>query len=144
MTKIYKSKIDLWVYAIIPFIFICCMLGPILTDTDYWFGCILGVIFSIFVCSMFISTKYAVRGNDFGVKYLCKWNWFPIDKVESIKLTRGISASTALSTDRIAIKFSDRKILKSAAPLEISPKNRQEFISELLKINPGIKYSDNK
>ena len=93
---------------------------------------------------MFIYTKYAVRDNEFGVKYLYKWNWFPIDKVESIKLTRGISASAALSTDRIAIKFSDRKILKSAAPLEISPKNRQEFISELLKINPGIKYPENK
>ncbi|MCH5240014.1 MAG: PH domain-containing protein [Muribaculaceae bacterium] len=38
-----------------------------------------------------------------------KWEWFPIDKIESIKPIKSILASSALSYDRIAINFSDRK-----------------------------------
>ena len=139
--KVFKSKVDWWVYAIIPFIILCCMAGPILTDSDYWFGIVLSIPFCILVYYVIVSTKYAVRGNEFGVKSLIGWQWFPIDKIESIKRTNSILASAALSTNRIAIKFSDRRILKSSAPLEISPKDEREFIADLLRINPDINVS---
>lgn len=138
-TEIFNSKIDWWVYAVILFCIFCCMLGPILTGADYWVGIIMSVLFCIFFGSLIIDTKYAVRGNEFGVRYFYRWNWFPIDKIESITLTTSILASAALSIHRIAVKFSDRKILKSYAPLEISPKDKEKFIAELLKINPNIK-----
>lgn len=138
-SKIYHSKIDWWVYALIPFVILCCMIGPILTQSDYWIGVALSIPCCIFFYSLIITTKYAVRGDELGVQYLYKWNWFPIDKIESITETNSINSSAALSTHRIAIKFSDRKILKSSAPLEISPKDRENFISELKKINPDIK-----
>lgn len=138
-TKIYKSRVDWWVYALIPFIFLCCMLGPILTGSDYWLGIVLAVPFCLFVCYAFMSTKYAIRGKEFGVKILIGWQWFPIDKIESITYVDSILASAALSTHRIAIKFSDRKILKSSSPLEISPKDDKAFIDELLSINPDIR-----
>ncbi|MDE7421112.1 MAG: PH domain-containing protein [Muribaculaceae bacterium] len=139
--KVFKSKVDWWVYAIIPFIILCCMAGPILTDSDYWFGIVLSIPFCILVYYVIVSTKYAVRGNEFGVKSLIGWQWFPIDKIESIKRTNSILASAALSTNRIAIKFSDRRILKSSAPLEISPKDERKFIADLLRINPDINVS---
>ena len=139
--RIYRSKIGWWVYALIPFVFLCSMLGPILTDSDYWLGFVLAIPFCIFLYYVIISTKYAVRGNEFGVKGLIGWQWFPIDKIESIKRTNSILASAALSTHRIAIKFSDRRILKSSSPLEISPKFEKEFIADLLSINPDIKVS---
>ena len=115
------------------------MLGPILTDSDYWLGIVLAIPFCLFVCYAFVSTKYAVRGNEFGVKVLLGWQWFPIEKIESIAHVNSILASAALSTHRIAIKFSDRKILKSSSPLEISPKDDKGFIAALLKVNPNIR-----
>ena len=138
-TKIYKSRVDWWVYTIIPFIFLCCMLGPILTDSDYWLGIVLAIPFCLFVCYAFVSTKYAVRGNEFGVKDLLEWQWFPIEKIESITHVNSILASAALSTHRIAIKFSERKVLKSSSPLEISPKDDKGFIADLLRVNPNIR-----
>ena len=137
--KVYKSRIDWWVYALVPFIFLCCMLGPILTDSDYWLGFALSVPFCILVCYLVISTEYAIRGDEFGVKGLSGWQWFPIDRIESISHVNSILASAALSTHRIAIKFSDRKILKSSSPLEISPKDDKGFIAALLRVNPDIK-----
>lgn len=138
-TKIYKSKVDWWVYTIIPFTFLCCMIGPILTDSDYWLGLVLAVPFCLFICYAFISMKYAIRGNEFGVKSLLGWQWFPIDRIESITHVNSILASAALSTNRIAIKFHDRRILKSSSPLEISPKDDKAFIAALLSINPDIR-----
>ncbi len=138
---IYKSKVDWWVYSLIPFTILCFMTGPILTDSDYWFGIALSVPFCVLIYYAIFSTKYAVRGKYFGVKIMFSWQWFPIEKIESITRTNSILASAALSTHRIAIKFSDRKILKSSAPLEISPKDEKEFIADLLKINPNIKVS---
>lgn len=140
-TKIYKSKIDWWVYSLIPFVFLFCMVGPILTDSDYWFGIFMAIPFSVFIYILITLTKYAIRGNEFGVKDLMGWHWFPIDKIESVAHINSILASAALSTHRIAIKFSDRKILKSYAPIEISPKDDKEFIAELLRINPNIKVT---
>ena len=74
--KVFKSKVDWWVYAIIPFIILCCMAGPILTDSDYWFGIVLSIPFCILVYYVIVSTKYAVRGNEFGVKSIIGWQWF--------------------------------------------------------------------
>ncbi|MDE5813948.1 MAG: PH domain-containing protein [Muribaculaceae bacterium] len=140
-TKIYRSRVGWWVYAIIPFTILCCMAGPILTGSDYWLGVALSVPFSVFILYAICSTKYAVRGNEFGVKGLSGWEWFPIEKIESIKHVNSILASSALSTHRIAIKFSDRKVLKSSSPIEISPKDEKEFIADLLRVNPDIKVS---
>lgn len=140
-TKYYNSKIGWWVYAIIPIYFLCSMTGPILSHSDYLIAVILTIPFCAFLFTLIFTTKYAIRGNELGVRSFYRWSWFPIDNIESIRQTKSILTSAALSTDRIAIKFKDRKILKSAAPLEISPKHRAEFISELLSVNPTIKVN---
>lgn len=140
-TKIFRSKVDWWVYAIVPFAILCCMIGPILTKSDYWIGILLSILFSILIICVFASTKYAVRGNEFGVKCGFGWKWFPIDKIERVAPIKSILAAPALSTHRIAIRFADRKILKSSAPLEISPKDQEKFITELRSINPDIRLS---
>lgn len=143
-TKYYKSKIAWWIYAVIPFIFCCFLIGPILTKSDYLLELILAFVFSAFVLSLIFDTKYAIRNEKFGVKYLYHWTWFPIDKIESIKPVKSIIAAAALSSDRIAVKFSDPKVLKSFAPLEIAPKEVDKFISQLIKINPDIRLIDFK
>ena len=143
-TKFYNSKIDWYVFLIIPFIIFCFMIGPILTKSDYWLGLILSLIFCPIYSFLIFTTKYAIRGNEFGVKLLLRWHWFPIDKIKSITPTKSILSAPALSIHRIAIKFTDKKILKSSIPLEISPNDKAVFISEILKINPDIKISNNE
>lgn len=134
--RIFKSKVERWVYAAIPVDIFCCMIGPIITGSGYWLGALFAVPFCVFFFSVIFLTKYAVRGNEFGVKSFFSWQWFPIDKVESIT-----SASSAISRHQIAIKFSDHEIMNSDAPLEISPKDGERFIEELRKINPDIKLN---
>ena len=114
------------------------MLGPLLTRTDYWVGAVISVVFISTQIAMFMSVKYSVKDNELGVRWLWKWHWYPIDKISSVKKTTGILATAGLSARRVSIKFSERKILKSSAPLEISPKDRDSFISDLLAINPDI------
>ena len=86
-----------------------------------------------------ISVKYAIRGAKLGVRNLVyKWEWLPIEKIESIKPVKSVLAGAALSFNRLSIKFSERKILKSSMPLEIAPKDQNEFIKALKSINPLI------
>ena len=65
----------------------------------------------------------------------------PIDKIKSVKKTTGILATAAMSTKRVSISFTDRSVLKSFAPLEISPKDRDAFIAHINSINPDIEIS---
>ncbi|MDE6574488.1 MAG: PH domain-containing protein [Muribaculaceae bacterium] len=62
----------------------------------------------------------------------------PISKIKSMKKTCGILATAAMSTKRVSITFTDRSVMKSYAPLEISPKNRNGFMAQLKSINPNI------
>lgn len=142
VTKYYRSKIDWWFWILLLIIAsLFCLIGSIferkwIPDTlelclVLFIGILLGYLFS--------TVKYAIRGSEIGIRGLpYKWEWFPIDKIESIKPIKSILASSALSFDRIAINFSDRKVLKSSMPLEISPKDKEEFLNTLKFINPYI------
>lgn len=55
-----------------------------------------------------------------------------------MKKTCGILATAAMSTKRVSITFTDRSVMKSYAPLEISPKDRNGFMAQLKSINPNI------
>ena len=141
-TKYYRSKIDWWFWILLLIIAsLFCLIGSILEGK--WIPGTLELCLVLFIVTLlgylFSTVKYAIRGNEIGIRGLTyKWEWFPIDKIESIKLIKSILASSALSFDRIAINFSDRKVLKSSMPLEISPKDREEFLNTLKSINPSI------
>ncbi len=62
----------------------------------------------------------------------------PIDKIKSVKKTTGILSTAAMSTKRVSISFTDRSVLKSFAPVEISPKDRDGFMAQLKLVNPNI------
>ena len=101
----FKSKIDWWFYATIPFIIIVCMLGPIISKSGYLLGIISALIFVAFIVSLILDTRYVVKDNKLDIKYLCHWQWFPIGKIESIRSTNSRSVAAVLSTKRIAINF---------------------------------------
>lgn len=102
---------------------------------------VLSSVFISFMLFVFLGIYYRIDGDKLIVYYFFMPSVFPIDKISEIKPTSSILAAAATSlTHRIAIKFSDRRVLKSTAPLIISPARQKEFIEELVSINPNIKY----
>lgn len=138
-SRFYNSKIDWWIPAIVVFTVVMCFLGPLIDGEGLTVSIIMGTFLTILEIVMFASVKYQVKDGRLGVRNIFyRWEWFPIDKISEVKKSGGIIAGAALSTKRISIKFSDRKILKSSLPLEISPKDRDGFMALLKKINPNI------
>ncbi|WP_295731395.1 PH domain-containing protein [uncultured Muribaculum sp.] len=137
-TTYFRSKVDWWVWATVVFTVAVCVI-PLIGDDDCLLGICLGTIFGVMEIALFASIKYAIRGDELGVRMLWRWHWFPIDKISDMRKVTSILSSAALSVRRVAIRFSDRRILKSSAPIEISPKNRDAFMERLLEINPDIK-----
>ena len=65
---------------------------------------------------------------------------YPIENIKEVRKVKSILAAPAMSFTRVQIKFA-RGTTKTAVPLEISPKDRDKFIEDLLKINPDIKVT---
>lgn len=101
---------------------------------------VLSSIFISFMLFVFVGIYYRIDGDKLIVYTFFMPSVFPIDKISEIKPTSSILAAATSLTHRIAIKFSDRSVLKSTAPLIISPARQKEFIEKLVSINPNIKY----
>ena len=141
--KYFKPKIDGWFWILIFVLtFTLLMICSITEDGLSWPGrVVICVFFFIFLLLIWIITtfKYAIRGNELGIRNLVyKWEWLPIEKIESIKPVKSVFAGPALSFNSLSIKFTDRRVLKSTMPLEIAPKDQNEFIRALKSINPLI------
>ena len=140
----YKPKIEGWFWILIFVLtFVLLMVCSISEDGLSWPGIIVIFVF-LFIVLLLIwiitTVKYAIRGNELGVRNLAyKWEWLPIDKIESVKPVKSALAGAALSFNRLSIKFTDRKVLRSTMPLEIAPKDQDEFINDLKSVNPKIK-----
>lgn len=139
MTTVYKTRIDWWIPCVVILTVAVAFLGPIIDGEIIFAGIIVAALLGIFEIVMFASVKYQICDEKLGVRnFFYKWEWFPIKKISEIKKTSGIISAPALSTTRVSIKFSDKTILKSTMPLEISPKDRDDFIARLKAINPDI------
>lgn len=94
-----------------------------------------------FVLVTFCSIYYKIYGNKLVVYSFFIPTAYPIDKIKEIKPAKSILSSPATSlTHRLAITFTDRKILKGSIPLIISPVHQDVFIRQLLSINPDINH----
>ncbi|WP_333876952.1 PH domain-containing protein [Flavobacterium sp.] len=123
---VYKSKIDWWLIIVIGGLFCYPIVEGIRTKEYLMSLTFFGLLSLIFL--MFKSIKYKIDGQ-----LLIIW-WVKIDimKIKKIYSTNNPLSSPALSLDRIAVTYN------TFDEILISPKNRAEFIAELLKINPNI------
>lgn len=134
----FNSQWDIYTWLILLFVVLVC-LWPILLDV-WLIPVILSVVFAAFIIVAFLGTYYVVDRDKLIIYSLFIPSVFPIDKISEIKPTKSLLAAPATSlTHRIAIKFSDKKILKSSMPLIISPVRQKEFVDVLLAVNPNIK-----
>ncbi|WP_396209015.1 PH domain-containing protein [Flavobacterium sp.] len=128
--KIYKSKVDWWLIILIGCVFGYPIIDGILTN-EYF----LSAIFAFVLVLFFLLSKtirYRIEGEN-----LMIWNTkIEIKSIRKIYRTNNPLSSPALSLDRLAIVYN------KFDEILISPKERNEFIDELLKINPSIEIQD--
>ena len=128
--KIYKSKVDWWLIAVILIAFGYPIVDGILSK-EY----VLSAVFiALLVLFYFLakSIQYKIDGEN-----LIIWRTkIPIQSIHKVYRTRMPLSSPALSLDRIAIVYNKYD------EIFISPKEREEFIKELLKVNPTIEVKD--
>lgn len=137
----FNSLWDKSTWGLLALTMFFCIL-PIFFDDDGILPLILcGVIF-VFVIAILCSVYYRIDGNQLIVYELFIPKAYPIMNITEIAPTKSILSAPATSLiHRMAIKFDDRKILKSVMPLVISPVRQDEFLSLLKKINPDIKIN---
>lgn len=134
----YKSQWDATTWTVIAIVMTCCII-PCFTAERLLTPLIICVAVFTFLIVAFNSIYYKIDGNQLIVYSFFIPRRYPIDKIEKIAPSNSIISAPATSLSRrLAITFTDRKILKSYMPLLISPVNQDEFIKQLLDINPNI------
>lgn len=128
----YRSKIDIWLAAVIIAVLLF-VAAPLLLIGFSWMGFAALVLPLAFVVDTYVNTYYMVCGEVLIVRcgFLMK-SRYNIREISRISATRTLISSPALSLDRLCIKIgrNDEVI--------ISPADRKGFIDALLHINPDI------
>jgi hypothetical protein len=135
----YNSMWDGSTWCMLGLVAVCCLV-PCCIDHSLWLV-ILCFAMLAFVLLTFIGIYYRIDGDKLVVYSFFVPISYPIDKIKEIKPTKSVLSSPATSlSHRLAVTFTDRKILKSTTPLIISPVRQEEFIRQSLSINPEIKH----
>ena len=124
--KIYRSKVDWWLVVLILTVFGFPIVQGIQTK-EYMLSVVFIMLLSLFYI-LAITLKYKIEGE-----YLSIWRTkIDIKTIRKVYATRNPLSSPALSINRIAIVYN------KFDEVLISPKDRADFIEELLKVNPTI------
>lgn len=135
----YNSMWDGSTWFMLGIVVACCLV-PCFLDHSLWLVTLCLAMLA-FVLLTFIGIYYRIDRDKLVVYSFFVPTAYPIDKIKEIKPTKSVLSSPATSlSHRLAITFTDRKILKSTTPLIISPVHQEEFIRQLLSINPQIKH----
>ncbi|WP_445452838.1 PH domain-containing protein [Flavobacterium sp. 25HG05S-40] len=128
--KTYKSKIDWWLGLLLLYPIFLGISSIIEGD---WMGYLVIVSCLLFIFFISKSTRYIITKDELIVKCMFIVNErIEISKIKKIEKTNSVLSSPALSLDRIAIKFN------KFDEVYISPKEKQAFVDDLVKINPAI------
>lgn len=134
----YKSRWDASTWALLGAVAASCAWTFFSDET--W-PAVICVAMLAFVVLTFASVYYRIDGDKLVVYTFFIPTAYPIDKIKEIRPTKSVLSAPATSlTHRLAITFTDRKVLKSAMPLVISPVPQPAFLAHLLAINPAIKW----
>jgi len=133
-TKTYNSKIDNWLIAVagIPLLLVICLL----LSKGAWGLVLIFVPIVAFIAHIFLFTKYTITGTTLNVKagFMVNIN-VDIATIKSITETNSVLSAPANSLDRIEIKYNKYD------SVVISPKNKAEFIADVLAINGDVKVT---
>ena len=136
MTKIYKSKVSYGLLLVIFLVFY----GPLVPDlinkelnSKMLMTIGLLTLLFAFILHMFFKTRYIIDDNKLKIKSgFIPYKPIDIATIKEVARTKSIISSPAPSFDRIVIKYG------KFDEIIISPKDKQNFVKDLLKINPEI------
>ena len=132
--KIFKSKIDWWFGLILVYPIFLSVKAMLEGE---WIGLLglTGVVGFILILSK--TTQYIINENQLVVKSTWIVNErIDISKITKVEKSNSILSSPALSLDRLLVRYNKYD------EVLISPKEKIEFINELLKINPNIEIKN--
>lgn len=133
---VYHSKIDLWVWFVTVGFLAVIWLSAI--GMSWWYVVfVVGGMTLLYAWLMF-GCWYEIEGDELVIYQFFHPTRLPISKIKDVRKTSGYLATAGMSHLRVSIRMTDRSVLKSSAPIEISPKDRDGFIARLVEINPDI------
>ena len=141
MKETFRPKIDWWIYLVLAIMVGGCFFGP-LSEGAFAAAVILSLSMLGLWLFAVLGVMYEIRGGQLGIRKFYRWTWIPIDKISEVERMHGVyvqgAVSATLSLSRVRLRLSDSSILRSAMPVDISPKDSDGFIRRLKEINPGI------
>lgn len=133
----YSSAWDWLPWSVIILTVAVCLVSA--AHVNVLLAVIMALFFAAVEVAAFLSTYYEIEGDELVVHSSFKVIRYPVDCIRMIERTDSWLAAPAASlTRRIAITFTDRRIMRGSIPLIISPARQSDFIRQLLSINPGI------
>ena len=133
---VYRSRIDAWVWIVL--VLTVGLTVAICIGAVWWMWLIpVAGIITPFVGGM-AGCRYVIEGDTLVVYQFFRPHRLPVMKIRSVRRTTGYLATAGMSCRRVTIRFTDRSVLRSSMPLEISPADRDGFIRHLCEINPHI------
>ena len=131
MKKKYSSKIGF--VAILPISCILLLSSLLFLEESSWLIFITCVVIPLsLVYILLLPTYYIIDDNSLTIKCGFSKEKIDISMIKKIKETNSWLTSPALSLDRIEIFY------KRYNRIMISPKNKHDFIQDLIDINPNI------
>lgn len=130
--KKYKSKISWKLIAFLAVMF--SFIGfEVVTNPINWLALMVLLLCLLFIIHLFTSISYTIIEDELKVKagFLVNTK-IPISSIHKIKETNNLISSPAASLDRLEIFYGKYE------SIIISPMDKNEFIQDLLKINPNI------
>lgn len=136
--KTHQSKIDKIYWVILLFFVVMAVYGIIIQE---WLMAIISTISSAYFCLIFFTMRYVIDDEYFSIRT----KFFPSQKVtlqdiRKIEESNSILAAPAFSFDRLEIFYTKYDSIL------VSPENKEQFIADLLNVNPEIeiKYKKKK
>lgn len=127
-----KSAVDWWMSILIWMAIVMIVIGVSTTsETERVAGVMVGLPILAVLLWIYFGTYYEFRENYLYCRSGPFFEKIPYDKVKSVKLSRNILSSMALSTKRIEIRQHGRGYILGTT--FISPVNREEFMKELIQ-----------
>lgn len=135
--KVYRSRISIILAVIMG---ISCIIFTAITfkvvEKSILLFLALNILYwgIIYIC---FDIKYYIKENNLVIKSgFINMGSIDINQIKSIEKSNNILSSPAASLNRISIKYGKYD------DILVSPRNQEDFIQELLKINPEIKLID--
>ena len=137
MATVYRSRIDWWVWLVTVGFLTVIWLSAI--GMSWWYLVFVCGSMTLLYAWLMFGCWYEIDGKDLVIYQFFRPTRIPISKIKSVRKTTGYLATAGMSRKRVSISFIDRSVLKSYAPLEISPNDRDKFIAHLIELNPAIR-----